>query len=54
MKVTIYGMGYVGVVSAAHIAGLGHKVQCVEPKITKVEALRKGEIPFYEPQLKEL
>jgi len=53
MRVTVYGMGYVGVVTAAHLSSLGHEVFCVEVNKTKVNTLRRGEVPFYEPDLEK-
>jgi len=54
MKVTFYGAGYVGLVQAAVLADVGHEVCCVDVDEQKVEALKKGIIPIYEPGLKEL
>ncbi len=54
MKVSVIGAGYVGVVTAACFAEFGNEVVCVDKVKEKVEALSKGEIPFYEPGLEEL
>ncbi len=54
MKVAVIGAGYVGVVTAAGFAEFGNEVVCVDKIPEKVEMLRKGEIPFYEPGLQEL
>lgn len=54
MNVAIVGAGYVGLVTGACLAKLGNKVICVDNDLKKVSGLRKGEIPIYEPGLKEL
>ena len=54
MKVTVFGMGYVGTVATAYLSGMGHSVQCVEPNDNKISDLNNGVIPFYEPELPEL
>lgn len=54
MKVTVFGIGYVGLVQAAVLADVGHKVVCVDVDPGKVERLKQGEIPIYEPGLEEL
>jgi UDPglucose 6-dehydrogenase len=54
MKIAIYGSGYVGLVAAAGFADSGHKVQCVDIDRARVEALRRGDIPFFEPGLGEM
>ncbi|OYT49403.1 UDP-glucose 6-dehydrogenase, partial [Thermoplasmatales archaeon ex4484_36] len=54
MRVAVIGAGYVGVVTAAGFAEFGNEVVCVDKIPEKVEMLRKGEIPFYEPGLQEL
>ncbi|MBN2340147.1 MAG: UDP-glucose/GDP-mannose dehydrogenase family protein [Deltaproteobacteria bacterium] len=51
MKVTVFGIGYVGLVQAATLASVGHDVMCVDVDETKVEKLKKGIIPIYEPGL---
>lgn len=54
MKVTVFGIGYVGLVQAAVMAEVGHDVICVDIDQTKVDNLKKGQIPIYEPGLTPL
>lgn len=54
MKITIYGLGYVGLVSAACLAEVGHELLCVDIDESKVNQLCAGIIPIYEPKLDEL
>lgn len=54
MKVTVFGIGYVGLVQAAVLAGVGHNVVCVDVNAERVENLKKGLIPIYEPGLEPL
>lgn len=54
MKVTVFGIGYVGLVQAAVLAGVGHNVVCVDVNAERVKNLKKGLIPIYEPGLEPL
>src|ERR1700730_18397240 len=54
MKVCIAGTGYVGLTTGACLAFLGHDVTCIDIDATKVESLRAGKVPIYEPYLEDL
>ncbi len=54
MNVTVFGVGYVGLVQAVVLADVGHNVCCVDVDETKIEALKRGELPIFEPGLSEL
>ncbi|MGN6097167.1 MAG: UDP-glucose dehydrogenase family protein [Bosea sp. (in: a-proteobacteria)] len=54
MKIVMVGSGYVGLVSGACFADFGHEVVCVDKQENKIEALKRGEIPIFEPGLTEL
>jgi len=51
MKITIFGSGYVGLVTGACLADIGHNVVCVDRDEAKTEALKRGVVPIYEPGL---
>ncbi|MBX4924982.1 UDP-glucose dehydrogenase family protein [Rhizobium binae] len=54
MRITMIGSGYVGLVSGVCFADFGHDVICVDKDLSKIEALREGRIPIYEPGLDQL
>ena len=54
MRIAMIGTGYVGLVSGACFADFGHQVTCVDKDASKIEALRRGEIPIFEPGLDAL
>ncbi len=54
MKVTVFGIGYVGLVQAAVLAEVGHEVMCIDVDAKKVENLKNGVIPIFEPGLTPL
>ncbi len=53
MKISVIGLGYLGATHAVAMAKLGHSVVGIEKDPAKVESLRNGQIPFYEPGLSE-
>ncbi|RVI72651.1 UDP-glucose 6-dehydrogenase, partial [Sinorhizobium meliloti] len=54
MKITMIGAGYVGLVSGVCFADFGHDVVCVDKDEGKISALKKGQIPIFEPGLDHL
>jgi UDPglucose 6-dehydrogenase len=54
MKVTVFGTGYVGLVQGAILADAGHQVICVDIDERKLENLRQGILPIYEPGLESI
>jgi len=54
MKVTIYGSGYVGLVTGACLAEVGNDILCVDIDQAKTDMLNRGEIPIFEPGLDEI
>jgi UDPglucose 6-dehydrogenase len=54
MRVTMIGVGYVGLVSGACFADFGHYVTCVDKDTARIASLNRGEIPIFEPGLAEL
>lgn len=53
-RISMIGTGYVGLVSGACLADFGHDVTCVDIDKSRIEALERGEIPIYEPGLKDV
>lgn len=51
MKVTVFGVGYVGLAHAAVLSDVGHEVCCVDVDVEKVNKLKRGIIPIFEPGL---
>lgn len=54
MKITIFGVGYVGLTTGACLANLGHTILCIDIDEQKIALLQQGKVPFFEPGLQEL
>ena len=54
MKITIFGSGYVGLVTGTCLADVGHEVVCVDVDADKIARLNRGEVPIYEPGLEPM
>jgi len=54
MKITIFGAGYVGLVTGACFADVGHHVMVVDVDRSKIDALNNGQVPIYEPGLEPM
>jgi UDPglucose 6-dehydrogenase len=54
MRIAMIGTGYVGLVSGACFSEFGHHVACVDKDMSKIDALRAGRMPIYEPGLEEV
>ena len=54
MRITMIGTGYVGLVTGACLADLGHEVTCLDIDTDKIERLREGEVPIFEPGLPDM
>ena len=54
MRITIIGTGYVGLVTGVCLADFGNNIICVDNDKEKIDILNKGQLPIYEPGLKEI
>lgn len=54
MRIAVVGSGYVGLVSGACLADFGHEVTCIDSDAAKIEALKRGVMPIYEPGLDQI
>ncbi len=54
MKVTIFGSGYVGLVTGVCLAEVGNEVICMDVDAAKIEMLNRGEVPIFEPGLEAM
>ena len=53
MNIAVFGVGYVGIVQGACLAKLGHRVTCVDIDQDKIQKINNGQMPIFEPGLKE-
>ncbi len=53
-KICVVGVGYVGLVTGACFADLGNQVSCLDISEDRIQKLRRGEMPIYEPGLEEI
>jgi UDPglucose 6-dehydrogenase len=54
MKITLIGTGHVGLITGACLAEIGHVVTCYDIDRDKIELMKRGNSPFYEPGLTQL
>ena len=54
MRISVIGCGYVGLVTGTCLANLGNDVTCMDIDAAKVEKLKKGIVPFFEPGLRDI
>ncbi|MEA2934554.1 MAG: UDPglucose 6-dehydrogenase, partial [Variibacter sp.] len=54
MRVAIVGTGYVGLVTGACLSDFGHRVSCIDKDETRISALNRGSVPFFEPGLNQI
>src|SRR5256885_5746769 len=54
MRIAMIGTGYVGLVSGACLSEFGHEVACVDKDAAKIEALKAGKMPIFEPGLDDV
>ena len=54
MRISIFGSGYVGLVQAAVFSEVGHDVVCMDIDPSRIEQIKGGDLPFFEPGLADL
>ena len=47
MRISVFGSGYVGLVTAAGLADMGHRILCVDIDESRIKRLRAGQVPFF-------